>query len=149
MTTCTKGHGRREWRTLARRSVGHLPWEWPGVQQVLRRACVSELLATGQQREHVSYAITSLTWQQATPADLEQAWRGHWSIENRVHYVRDVTWGEDASQWWVGHTAHALAALRNGLTNRLRHAGWTNIAAALRHFGADCLRSLRFIGISC
>ena len=71
---------------------------------------------------------------------------GAWSVcgegtgmpKNKVQYVRGVTWREDASQCWVGLTAHAVAALRNGQINRLRQAGWANIAAALRHFGANC-----------
>jgi predicted transposase YbfD/YdcC len=149
VTTFSTGHGRHEWRTLARRAVVDLPWDWPGVQQVMRRHTVADLVSTGQRREHVCYALTSLSWQQASAADLERLWRGHWHIENKVHYVRDVTWREDASQCWVGNAAHALATLHNGLTNLLRQAGWSNIAAALRHFGADCRRALRFIGVLC
>jgi predicted transposase YbfD/YdcC len=149
VTTFSKGHGRHEWRTLERRAVVALPWDWPGVHQVMRRHTVAEIISTGQRREHVGYGLTSLSWQQASAADLERLWRGHWHIENKVHYVRDVTWREDASQCWVGHASHALAALRNGLTNLLRQAGWTNIAAALRHFGADCQCALRFIGLLC
>ena len=147
VTTFTQGHGRHEWRTLERRAVVDLPWDWPGVQQVMRRHTVADLVTTGQHREYVSFGLTSLPWQQASAADLEHLWRGHWHIENKVHYVRDVTWREDAGQSWIGNTAHALAALHNGLTNLLRQAGWTNIAAALRHFGADCHRALRFIGV--
>ena len=147
ITTFDKGHGRHEWRTLERRAVVKLPWDWPGVQQVMRRHTVANLIAPGRRREEICYGLTSLPWQQASAADLERLWRGHWHIENKVHYVRDGTWREDASQCWVGNAAHALAALHNGLTNLLRQAGWTNIAAALRHFGADCPRALRFIGL--
>lgn len=50
--------------------------------------------------------------------------RGHWSIENKVHYVRDVTMGEDASQAHVGNTPQAMAALRNALIGLVRRAGW-------------------------
>jgi predicted transposase YbfD/YdcC len=142
----TNGHGRHEWRTLERRAVVHLPWDWPGVQQVMRRHTVADLVSTGKHREYVSFG---LSWQQASAADLECLWRDHWHIENKVHYVRDVTWREDASQCWVGNAPHALAALHDGLTNLLRQAGWSNIAAALRHFGADCQRAFRFIGLLC
>jgi hypothetical protein len=50
-----------------------------------------------------------------------------------VHNVRDVTLGEDAHQMWTGSAPQALAAFRNAIINRLRTAGWTNIAAVLRH----------------
>ncbi len=73
--------------------------------------------------------------------------RGHWTIENRVHYVRDVAWQEDAGQARVGQTCHVLAALRNGLLNLLRGLGHTNIAAALRHYGASVERALRLTGL--
>ena len=58
--------------------------------------------------------------------------RGHWAIENRSHYVRDVTLGEDASQICKGHAPQVLASLRNGILTYLRAQGVTNIAAALR-----------------
>ncbi len=57
VTTCTKGHGRREWRTLERRAVVDWPWDWPGVRQVMRRHTVVDVLTTGQRREHVCYGL--------------------------------------------------------------------------------------------
>ncbi len=78
---------------------------WPGLGQVL--------LATGELQREVRYAVTSLAPQQAGPKALEALWRGHWNIENRVHYVRDVTMGEDAGQAYTGSTPQALATLRN------------------------------------
>lgn len=68
-----------------------LPWDWPGVQQVMRRHTVADLIAAGRRREEVCYGLTSLTsltslsWQRASAADLERLWRGHWHIENKVH----------------------------------------------------------------
>lgn len=145
--TVGKGHGRQEWRRLERRSARQLALLWPGARQALRRHCVSVLRTSGQQREEVSYALTSLAASAASAAQLEHWWRGHWTIENRVHYVRDVTWQEDAGQARVGQTCHVLAALRNGLLNLLRGLGHTNIAAALRHYGASVERALRLIGL--
>lgn len=144
--TVSKGHGRQEWRTLERRAVIDLPWDWPGGAQVLRRHYRSREPRTGHQREQTTYALTSLPWHQASAADLESFWRGHWGIENKVHYVRDVTWREDACQCWVGNAPEALAALRNGLTDLLRRLGWTNIAQALRHYGAKVTNALRLLG---
>ena len=92
------------------------------------------------------YGITSLRPQEAGAEQLELLWRRHWTIENRDHYVRDVTMGEDACQVHTGHAAHALAALRNAILSLLRWKGWTNIAAAIRHYAASVLRSLELIG---
>jgi predicted transposase YbfD/YdcC len=144
--TTAKGHGRRDWRTLETSSALHGWLDWPDHQQVLRRTCRRLRLVTGEIQEQTSYAVTSLARQEADAAVLERLWRGHWTIENRVHDVRDLTWGEDAGQAYRGNTAHALAALRNALLALLRALGWTNIADALRHYGAKVPRVLHLIG---
>src|SRR5579872_3281822 len=80
-----------------------------------------------------------------------RAWAGgarrHWTIENRVHYVRDVTWREDAGHARAGSTPQVLAALRTRVLTLLRGLGYTNIAAALRHYGASVPRALRLVGL--
>ena len=73
-------------------------------------------------------------------------WRGHWSIEHRGHHVRDGTRHEDAGQAHRGSTPRALAALGHALISLLRVRGWTNIADALRHYGAAVERALARIG---
>jgi predicted transposase YbfD/YdcC len=145
--TREKRHGRREWRTLEA-SAALAGWlDWPGQQQALRRTCRRPRVATGEVQEETSYAVTSLAPADADAALLERLWRGHWAIENRVHYVRDVTWGEDAGQAHRGSTPRALAALRNALLNLLRAAGWANIADALRHHAAKVERALHLVGV--
>jgi len=89
--------------------------------------------------------VTSLGRQQAGAQRLEGFWRGHWTIENKVHYVRDVTLAEDRCQMHKGNAPRALAALKNALLTALRHCGWTNIAAALRYYGAFACRALAFL----
>jgi hypothetical protein len=81
------------------------------------------------------YKITSLPPEQASATDLLQLSRGHWSIANQLHYVRDVTLGEDASRIRTGAAPHAMAAIRNLVLTVLRLAGVTNLAAGLRRFG--------------
>ena len=81
--------------------------------------------------------MTSLGAAAGTPAVLAALWRGHWTIENRRHYVRDVTLGEDACQVHSGHAPQALAALRNAVISLLRSAGWHNIAAGIRHYSTS------------
>jgi hypothetical protein len=83
------------------------------------------------------YKITSLSADQANPTDLLQLSRSHWSIENQLHYVRDVTLGEDASRIRTGAAPQAMAAIRNLVLTVLRLAGATNLASGLRHFGWD------------
>jgi predicted transposase YbfD/YdcC len=145
--TCQVGHGRHEHRIVERRSTrSQLPL-WPGWQQVVRRITHTWQKKTGAYRTQTTYAITSLPCEQCSVAALAAYWRGHWTIENKVHYVRDVTCQEDRCQVASGHAPQALAALRNGLLNQLRLAGATNIPAALRHLGAHVDRVLHFVGV--
>jgi predicted transposase YbfD/YdcC len=145
VSTCDKGHGRLELRTLERSAALNGYLTWPGVGQVLRRTCQRVTLTTGVIAEEVSYGVTSLTPAAASAAQLEALWRGHWTIENRIHHVRDVTWGEDAGQVRRGHAPQALAALRNGLLSLLRACGWTQIADATRHYGAFAHRAIALL----
>lgn len=119
--------------------------DWPGVAQVCRIErwrCVR-----GKEEHDVAYAITSAPRDQADAATL-LAWnRGHWRIENRSHYVRDVTFGEDASQIEKGNAPQILAGLRNGLITALRAEGVKNIAAALRQNALKVQHLLTKLGI--
>jgi hypothetical protein len=123
--TCNVGHSRRDHRQLERRSVVHLPVLWPGMQQVMQRVTQSWNLTTGAVRQEVAYAITSLPVPQASAADLQAYWRGHWTIENRVHYMCDVTLLEGACRVRAGPRATRLG----GVTQRPHDA----IAVARRH----------------
>ena len=144
-TTCDKGHGRLELRTLERSAALNGYLAWPAVGQVLRRTCQRVDLATGQIAEEVNYGVTSLPPAAASAAEVEALWRGHWTIENRVHHVRDRTLGEDAGQVRRGRAPQALAALRNGLLGLLRALGWTQMADALRHYGAYAHRAIHLL----
>jgi predicted transposase YbfD/YdcC len=141
-----KGHGRLETRQLESSPSLNDYLEWPGVQQVMRRTCRRVILKTGEVTEEVTYGLTSLGWHAATSEHLEHLWRAHWTIENRAHYVRDETMGEDRAQIHVGDAPHALAALRNGVLNALRLRGHTNIAAALREHAASVRKAFTLIG---
>ena len=141
------GHGRLEWRTAQRRTSPTLALLWPGAQQAVRRHCLSLVRSKGEWREEVTFALTSLSAREVGVGHLEAWWRGHWTIENRVHYVRDVTFAEDAGHARAGATSQVLAALRNSLLTLLRDLGHPNIAAALRHYGASATRALRLVGL--
>jgi hypothetical protein len=96
----------------------------------------------------VVYAITSLPHAQASPARLADLIRGHWTIENGLHWVRDVTFAEDASQLRSGTGPNVMASLRNLVIGVLSRAGPVNLAAALRYHSRDPHRPLATMGIS-
>lgn len=144
--TSDKAHGRLERRTLIATTALNDYLQWPGVQQVLCRHCRCIHVRTGQVTTETSYGLTSLPFELADAAQLERIWRGHWTIENRLHYVRDETFGEDRCQVHIGTAAQALAALRNAVLSTLRFHGWTNIAAATRTYAAHPQRALQLFG---
>jgi len=93
------------------------------------------------------YGVTSLTLK-ASPAQVLAYNRGHWEIENRLHYVRDMAFDEDRSQVRRGKRPHVMATLRNVAISVLRLAGADNIAAATRHLGRQAERPLRLLGLA-
>lgn len=143
-----KGHGRLETRTLISGNAHIEDVEWPGVAQVIRRECERIELKTGKLTRVVSYALTSLAPERASAATLEALWRGHWTIENGLHYVRDVSFGEDAGHAATGSTARALASVRNALLYLFRRAGWHLVPDALAHYGASIPRALTLVGMN-
>ena len=81
----------------------------------------------------VVYLITSASHEDAPPQRLATWVQGHWGIENRLHWVRDVTFDEDRSQVRTGQAPRVMATCRNLAISILRIEGWQNIAAGLRH----------------
>jgi predicted transposase YbfD/YdcC len=140
------GHGRIERRTLESSTALNDYLDWPGVAQVMRRTRRSLEVKTGEISENVTYAVTSLNRSQALPKQLEIVWRAHWTIENCLHYVRDVSMDEDRSTLRSGNAPHAMAALRNAILTLLRYEGWPNIPDAFCFFEASLQHSLRIIG---
>ncbi len=86
----------------------------------------------GKTTVEVEYAMTSLTREEADLQRLAELVRGHWAIENRLHYVRDVTFGEDACRVRKGSAPQVLAALRNAVIHLLAGVDAPNHAAAIR-----------------
>ena len=101
--------------------------DWPHLAQ----ACWLERIThrkRGTRRES-AYAVTSLPPEEADAVRLLNLWRGHWGIENRVHWVRDVTLDEDRSQVRTGAAPQIMAGLRNLTISLLRLTGEPNIAS--------------------
>lgn len=141
------GHGRIERRSITTSSVlaGHS--DWPGLEQVFRLERTREEKKTGAREHEVVYGVTSLSANEAGPDERLALVRGHWSIENRSDWVRDVSFDEDRSQVRVGNIPHVLAALRNTAIGLMRTIGECNIAAACRRFAAQPHAALALLGI--
>jgi hypothetical protein len=103
----------------------------------------------GRWHTEVHYKITSLPPERAGPADLLHLSRAHWAIENELHYVRDVTLGEDASRIRSGTAPQAMAAIRNLIVAVLHRAGMTNRAAGVRQFAWRPDRAAQALGLPC
>lgn len=129
-TTLDKGHGRCERRTLKATTALNAYLDWPGVAQVGQVESV--VVKDGTTTTEVRSFLTSVPRSEANAGQLLEWVRGHWSIENRSHYVRDVTMGEDASRVRKGSGPQVMAAVRNATIGFLRLTGATNIAEAIR-----------------
>jgi predicted transposase YbfD/YdcC len=108
--------------------------------QIVRRRTVK-----GKRSAETCYAVTSLTVTQASAAELAATIRGHWGIEDRLHWVRDIGFDEDRSQVRTASGPHIMASLRNLVITILRLAGATGIAAALRYHARRASRPLQTI----
>jgi predicted transposase YbfD/YdcC len=141
-----RGHGREEHRTLKAAAVA-AGLAFPHAAQAIRLTRRIRPLEGGKWRTVTVYAITSLNASQAAPAQLAAWIRGHWRIE-ALHHIRDVSYGEDASQIRAGNGPQVMAALRNLVIGMLKLAGHASIAAACRHHSRDATRTLATLGLT-
>lgn len=128
------GHGRIECRYLTLSSQLNDYLDFPHVQQVFRLQRVVQRQKTGQLTYQVVFGITSLSPDACSPQRLMHLIRQHWHIENRLHYVRDVTFHEDACR--IRHTKRQrlLATLNNLVIGLIRRCDFDYIPQARRHF---------------
>ena len=138
-----KHGGRREVRELVASTALNEWAQWPHLAQVARLVSTRTERAVTTSETH--YLITSLGVDEASPRRLLQLSRGHWGIENRLHWVRDVTFDEDRCQVRSGAAPQVMAALRNTAIGLLRCEGADNIAAALRTYAAHPQRALALV----
>lgn len=144
-TTTNKGHGRVETRTLTTTAaLNKYLSDWPGIAQVFQ-IHRTRRFSDGRTEQETVYGITSLRPLDAGAVRLLQLNRNHWSIENNLHRVRDVTFGEDASRVRCGNSPQILAATRNALTHLLSAAKVANFAAALRRFAIRPFEAIRLL----
>jgi len=145
--TTDSGHGRIEERFLTSSDELKGYTTWSGLHQVFGLTRTILTKKTGEVREETVYGITSLSPEQADPFRLLELVRNHWHIENKSHWVRDVTFDEDRSQVRCGNAPEVMSSLRNTVIGLMRHCGITNIASACRRFSAQPLLALELIGI--
>ena len=143
-TTVDKGHGRTEQRTLRTTRILTLREKWSGLAQGFE--LTRQRTSQGKTTTEVVYGITSLSPERADAARLLALVRDHWSIENSLHYVRDVTLREDASRVRKGQAPQVLAALRNAVVHLLASVDAPSRPAAIERLSVRPAEALQLIG---
>jgi predicted transposase YbfD/YdcC len=118
--------------------------DWPGAAQVFR--LVRRRRTKDADTTEVTYGITSLSRGDAEAAELLRLARGHWGIENRLHYVRDVSFGEDACRCRAGSLPQFLAAMRNVAIALIATTDWDYVPQAQDRFAACWTEAIALLG---
>jgi predicted transposase YbfD/YdcC len=144
--TVDKGHGRLEVREIRVSAELAEYLDWPYLAQVfeLKRTWTCK----GVRKGEVRLGITSMPPGAADAGQLLALKRGHWGIENRLHYVLDETLGEDRSTIHCGQGPNIMAMLRRTAVSALRRAGVDQIAARLRHNARRPEDALKVLGLA-
>ncbi len=140
-----KGHGRLETRTIAVSQALNPYVAWPAVGQVFQLERHVRCLGTGKPTREVVYGLTSLTPAEANPERWLELVRGHWAIENGLHYRRDETLREDWYHVRTGHAPQVLAALNNLVLGLLFTRDVKNQPQARRHYEAHLDESVALV----
>ena len=121
---------------------------FPHAAQALQITRKSRPIGSTKWHTETVHALTSLPTHQATPEDIGGLIRGHWGIENGLHWRRDVTWNEDKSQVRKGNAPQVMAILRNIAITLLRHCGHRNLARATRKLRHQPATVLALVGLA-
>ena len=143
-TTTDKGHGRHEQRTLRRTTILTKAQDWAGLKQGFE--LTRERTLRGVTTRETVYGITSLRVEEADATRLLALTRGHWGIENGLHYKRDETLGEDASRIRLGAAPQVMASLRNSIIHLLDSTA-DSLAAAVRTMSNCFDKALTLLGL--
>lgn len=139
----TKGHGRIEQRVVSLcTTLENIP-EWPGLQTLIRVESQRRFKKGGRDRLETETRFYVASFIESAEA-FAQRIRGYWGVENKVHYVRDVTQGEDASRIRMHQLPQIFAVARNFALNLYRSNEFDNMAQAQRFckFGLDTLKRI-------
>ena len=140
-----KGHDRLVTRRLETTTVLNDYLDWQGVAQAFKLTRRFVHLSTGEIQEQTLYGITSLSPEAADAEALLTFIQQHWTIENKLHWVKDVTLDEDRCQLRIGRTHHLMALVRNLALSLLRLTHHDNIASSLRTFAAQPHKALELV----
>jgi predicted transposase YbfD/YdcC len=143
-STLGKGHGRVEHRRLITTTILNEHLDWPGMKQACK--IIRTTTHKGETKTDVAYGISSVGRDRADAKQLLQWNRGHWGIENRLHWVRDESFGEDHCRVRTKSAPQILAGIRNIAINWLRSQGIDTIAEALRENGWNPQRFFTKLG---
>jgi predicted transposase YbfD/YdcC len=124
-----KGHGRIEKRIISIGQPRAGIRDWPGLNTLIKVESVR--ITRDEETTETRYYISSL---RESAKELAQRIRGYWGVENKVHYVRDVTQGEDKSRIRTAPLVQIWALARNFALNLYRTNGFVNMAQAQRKF---------------
>ena len=154
------GHGRTERRTIrVIDAPDHTRSLFPHVAQVFlveryvtrkvrkRRKNSRRYTTTLVKTAVAALCLTSLSAREAAPEHLAGYLRGHWAIENKIHWVRDVTYREDSSRVRTASRPRIMVTLRNLAVGLIRQAGYTKIAATIRRLKHDPHLLLTILGL--
>lgn len=137
-TAVTRGkrHGRRERRTLTSSSLLKEYVKWPYCEQVFRLERHFVRTSDDKVFQEVSYGVSSLTRDEANADRLLELVRGHWGIENGLHFRRDDTLKEDRCRL-KGQGAQAMAVINNLVLGLLRKTSFETLPDARRYYEAN------------
>lgn len=140
-------HGRVETRVFKATTIDPAAGgiDFPGAVQVLQIKRTRYHRKTGKKSTETVYAVTSLAPADADHRQVAEWLRGHWGIEVKVHWVRDVVFDEDRHQNRTGAGPQVMASLRNLALSLLRLTGCDNIAQALRRHARNYERPLELL----
>lgn len=145
--TVDKGHGRIEKRKIQVAPVKESQTKFPYAAQFIKVIRTTTDLEGSNLKQETAYLVTSLSSERADAGYLLESIRGHWSIENSLHWVRDVTFDEDRSQIRTGSAPRVFASMRNLAISLLRLNGVKCIASGLRKLSWNAERALELIGV--
>lgn len=145
--TWDKGHGRLEHRQITC-SPDLNDWfakAWEGIEQVFRLERKIQIPKSNHFRHEVIYGISNLPITEAGPQRMLQLVRDHWAIENKLHYRRDVSFGEDGCQTRTGPVPGILAQLNSASLSLLDRMHVRNVARQMRYFDAHVDQALSLV----
>jgi predicted transposase YbfD/YdcC len=143
--TVDHARGRTEYRYLTASSQLNDYLDWPHLGQVFRLQRVVQHHQTGKITYEVLFGITSLTAEACSPDRLLHLVRQHWHIENRLHYVRDVTFREDACTIRHAKRQRLLASINNLVIGLVRQTAFRYLPEARRYFSIHYGEALQLL----